>query len=245
MTYDSRMNEWFVPKFGPLKFRMVCGMLFLPYTGMCLSFVVWGCLLSSNVDIERMVGIILIYFLSLGIAAHVADAIGSNGVKPWGQLLSKKHSWIIIIITLVVAYSLGFYYAYKFAPNLIIIGLLEGFFLFAYNFELFGGRFHNNFWFSISWGMLPFFAGFVIQTNFINLLAVSLSLIPFALSYLEIKISRIYKENNRNNIITTKTKRYENALKFLSLGSIILTIILLVEFSLGILGHMAQKILYS
>ncbi len=236
MTYDSRMNEWFVPQFGPLKFRMVCGMLFLPYTGMCLSFVVWGCLLSPNVHFERMAGIILVYFLSLGIAAHVADAIGSNRVKPWGELLSKKQSWTIIIFTLVVAYSLGFYYAYNFAPYLIIIGLLEGFFLFAYNFELFGGRFHNNFWFSISWGMLPFLAGFVIQTNFIHLLAISLSLIPFALSYMEIKISRIYKENKRNNILTEKTKSYENALKFLSLGSIILTIVLLVGFGLKILG---------
>ncbi|HKR74425.1 MAG TPA: hypothetical protein VJR94_09985 [Candidatus Nitrosocosmicus sp.] len=236
MTFDSRINEWFVPKFGPLKFRMACGMLFLPYTGMCLSFVVWGCLLSSSVDFGKMAGIVLIYFLSLGIAAHVADAIGSDRVKPWGQLLSKKQSWLIIIATLVVAYSLGFYYAINFSPYLIVIGLIEGFFLFAYNFELFGGRFHNNFWFSISWGALPFLAGFVIQTNFINLLAILLSLVPFALSYLEIRISRIYKENKRNNIITEKTRTYESILKFLSLGSIIVTIFILVGVGLKISG---------
>jgi 4-hydroxybenzoate polyprenyltransferase len=215
---------------------MACGMLFLPYTGMCLSFVVWGCLLSSSVDFGKMAGIVLIYFLSLGIAAHVADAIGSDRVKPWGQLLSKKQSWLIIIATLVVAYSLGFYYAINFSPYLIVIGLIEGFFLFAYNFELFGGRFHNNFWFSISWGALPFLAGFVIQTNFINLLAILLSLVPFALSYLEIRISRIYKENKRNNIKTEKTRTYESILKFLSLGSIIVTIFILLVVELKISG---------
>lgn len=236
MYKDNRLNEWFVPKFGPRKFRLFCGMLFLPYTGMCISFVIWGNIIVNDYDYKRLGVIVLIYFLSLGIAAHIADNIGSKKIKPWGDFLDKKQSWIIIIICLVVSYVLGVYYALVHAPLLILLGIAEGFFLFAYNFELFGGRFHNNFWFSISWGMLPFLAGFVIQTNFIHLLAISLSLIPFALSYMEIKISRIYKENKRNNILTEKTKSYENALKFLSLGSIILTIVLLVGFGLKILG---------
>lgn len=236
MYKDNRLNEWFVPKFGPRKFRLFCGMLFLPYTGMCISFVIWGNIIVNDYDYKRLGVIVLIYFLSLGIAAHIADNIGSKKIKPWGDFLDKKQSWIIIIICLVVSYVLGVYYALVHAPLLILLGIAESFFLFAYNFELFGGRFHNNFWFSISWGMLPFLAGFVIQTNFIHLLAISLSLIPFALSYMEIKISRIYKENKRNNILTEKTKSYENALKFLSLGSIILTIVLLVGFGLKILG---------
>lgn len=232
MTFDSRENEWFVPKFGPRKFRIACGMLFLPYTGMCLSFVIWGCLLASTVDFGKMAGIVLIYFLSLGIAAHVADGVGSSRVKPWGHLLTKKQSWIIIILTLVVAYSLGSYYAINFSPNLIVIGLIEGFFLFAYNFELFGARFHNNFWFSISWGALPFLAGFVIQTNLINLFVILLCVIPFGLSYLEIRVSRVYKENKRNNIRTRKTENYESILKLLSLGTIFPTVLLIVWLGL-------------
>jgi hypothetical protein len=27
---DNRLNEWFVPKFGPIGFRIFVGMLFLP-----------------------------------------------------------------------------------------------------------------------------------------------------------------------------------------------------------------------
>jgi len=232
MTSDNRMNEWFVPKFGPPKFRIACGMLFLPYTGMCLSFVIWGCLISSQVDFEKLLSIIVIYFLSLGVAAHVADSVGSNPIKPWGQFLSKKQSWTIIILTLGTSYLIGLYYSLYYSPYLIVIGIAEGFFLFAYNFELFRGRFHNNFWFSISWGVLPFFAGFVIQTNSLNLIAIILSVIPFSLSYLEIKVSRVYKLNKRSRIMPELTAKYELVLKILSLGTISLTILLLIIIGL-------------
>ena len=33
-----RGSEWFVPQFGPQRFRLMVGLLFLPYTGMVLSF---------------------------------------------------------------------------------------------------------------------------------------------------------------------------------------------------------------
>ncbi|MDR4492373.1 MAG: UbiA family prenyltransferase [Candidatus Nitrosocosmicus sp.] len=229
MNEDNRLNEWFVPKFGPKRFRMFCGMLFLPYTGMCISFVVWGNLIVNDYDHERLGVIVSIYFLSLGIAAHIADNIGSKKIKPWGDFLSKRQSWVIIIICLVVSYVLGIYYALVYAPFLILIGIAEGFFLFAYNFEMFKGVFHNNFWFSISWGMLPFLAGFVIQTNSLTLKSILFSLIPFFLSYLEIRVSRLYKEDKRRFSMTTnKTTLYEIILKTLSISIITITIVLLI-----------------
>lgn len=226
MNDDSRLNEWFVPKFGPIKFRIVCGMLFLPYTGMCVSFVVWGVLLSGSFDIEKLIGIILVYFVSLGVSAHFADSIGSKKLSPWGKIISRKQAWIVILISLSFSYLLGIFLAYLFAPFLIIIGILEGFFLFAYNFELFGGRFHNNFWFSISWGMLPFLAGYVLCVNSITTESVLISSIPFMLSYIEIRLSRSYKILKRRRIHLRKTDDYEFCLKALSLGVIGITIIL-------------------
>jgi len=202
-------------------------MLFLPYTGMCISFVIWGNIIVNDYDYKRLGVIVLIYFLSLGIAAHIADNIGSKKIKPCGDFLDKKQSWIIIIICLVVSYVLGVYYALVHAPLLILLGIAEGFFLFAYNFELFGGRFHNNFWFAISWGMLPFLAGFVIQTDSMTLKSISISLIPLLLSYLEIRVSRLYKEDKRANNINNKTSLYEIILKTLSIGTISITIVLL------------------
>ena len=82
MYKDNGLNEWFVPKFGPRKFRLFCGMLFLPYTGMCISSAVWGNIIVNDYDYERLCVIVSIYFLSLVIAAHIADNIGSKKIKP-------------------------------------------------------------------------------------------------------------------------------------------------------------------
>lgn len=228
MSDESRLNEWFVPKFGPIKFRIICGMLFLPYTAMCVSFVAWGVLVSSAIDSSKLIGIVLVYFVSLGISAHVADNIGSKNVKPWGNFLTRKQSWTVIILSLSFSYGMGFHLAFLYAPYLIIVGLLEGFFLFAYNFELFNGKFHNNFWFCVSWGMLPFLAGYVLSTNSISFESLLISFIPFGLSYLEIRLSRTYKNLKRSRIVSDKTRRLERTLKLLS--SSIIGITLLVSF---------------
>jgi hypothetical protein len=226
MNDDSRLSEWFVPKFGPIKFRIICGMLFLPYTGMCVSFVVWGVLFSGSFNFEQLTVIIGVYFVSLGVSAHVADSIGSKKLKPWNSIFSPKQAWIVIIFSLGFSYMLGIFLAVKYAPYLIVMGIVEGFFLFAYNFELFDGRFHNNFWFSVSWGVLPFLAGYVLCKNSITLESLLLSGIPFGLSYLEIILSRNYKNLKRCTTYGKKTDYYEICLKVLSLGVIAITIIL-------------------
>src|SRR5215211_7887424 len=189
-----RINEWFVPTFGPLKFRAFIGMLFLPYTGMCISFTIIGSMLSESILWDRVLSIFVIYFLALGVSAH----------------------------------AVGIYYIITFAPLLLIIAIIEGFFLFAYNFELFNGFFHNNFWFAVSWGSLPLLAGFVIQTNSISLLSLFSSIIAFLVAYSEIRISRIYKELKRRpqHIVDCNIKRLELYLKILSLTTISFAIIL-------------------
>ncbi|MDN5847835.1 MAG: hypothetical protein L0H53_16345 [Candidatus Nitrosocosmicus sp.] len=232
MNDDSRLNEWFVPKFGPQRFRMFCGLLFLPYTGMCISFVVWGSLIAGSPNFERLAILVLIYFVALGIGAHVADNIGSKKIKPWGDVFNKRQSWLIILACMGFSYGLGLYYALLYAPLLIFIGIIEGFFLFAYNFELFKGLFHRNYWFALSWGMLPFMAGFVIQTNSITPICLFFSLIPFILSYIEIRISRLYKYNKRNNTKRSETYQLEILLKLLSIGTISLTFILLFAYAI-------------
>jgi len=42
------------------------------------------------------------------------------------------------MIVLGIAFTIGMYYAFLDSPLLFAIGIAEGFFLFAYNFELFG-----------------------------------------------------------------------------------------------------------
>ena len=220
MSEDTnRLNEWFVPKFGPTQFRIAIGILFLPYTAMCISFALLGSLLTPSIHWERIVGIIVIYFFALGIGAHFADYIGSRK-RPWGIEFSKSTSWTVLVLSLSIAYAIGVYYIILFVPSLSVVAVAEGFFLFAYNFEKFKGYFHTNFWFVIAWGSLPVLAGFVMQTNAITLESILVATVAGVISYIEISLSRPYKALRRSNVQNGATNTLERYLKIISFGTL-------------------------
>lgn len=211
----DRTSEWFVPKFGPRNFRICIGILFLPYTGMVVSFAAWGSL-AGDFTLERLVAICLLYFLATGVSAHFLDAIGSR-TKPWGMLPTKK-LWAISLISLGLACVIGLYYALLDSPLLIPLGIIEGFFLFAYNLELFGGKLHNNSSFVISWGVLPVLAGSAIQTNSISLESITLAVLAGIISYILIRTSGQYKALKRESTDYITIKKKEITLKITSIG---------------------------
>ncbi|TLY05064.1 MAG: hypothetical protein E6K92_02145 [Thaumarchaeota archaeon] len=226
ITNGSRINEWFVPKFGPTRFRVFVGLLFLPYTGMCVSFTIIGSMIATEIAWDRVGAIALIYALALGVSAHVADSLGSKKAKPWGSYFTKSQLLVLMVTTLAAAYGIGIYYIVLFVPLLGIIAALEGFFLFAYNFEAFGGRFHSNFWFAISWGTLPALAGYVMQANSISIVALLVSGLTGLVSYAEIRMSRPYKRLRQSGDYPEHTKRLERGLKIISLVTIAFAITL-------------------
>ncbi len=223
----DRGSEWFVPQFGPQKFRSLVGLLFLPYTGMVLSFAVIGSMVAEDIDWVRVLAIVVIYFLGLGVAAHALDALGSKKVKPWGSVFTKLHLWLLAATSLVVAYLFAVYYMILYVPWLWVVAILEGFFVFAYNLEWFKGRFHTDNWFAFSWGFLPVLAGYIIQTNKISIEALVLAASMALFSHVEIKASRPYKDLKRcwfsiGDEEKLQIKRYEMILKSISLGVIFL-----------------------
>lgn len=213
----DRLSEWFVPKFGSKNFRISVGILFLPYTSIVTSFAAWGSL-SGNFEIDRLVAICIVYFLSVGVAAHCLDAVGGK-TKPWGNL-PKRKLWIVAMIALGIAFTLGLYYAFLDSPLLIPIGIAEGFFLFAYNLELFKGKFHNNISTVISWGILPVFAGSAIQTNSISIETLILSALSAIVTYILIINSRKYKELKRSHGDISLILKKESILKIITIGVI-------------------------
>src|SRR5450759_2824332 len=106
----DRTGEWFEPSLGSPSFRRWIELLFLPYTGMVLSYTVIGGLLAALVYWARVAATVLIYFLGLGIGAHALDALGSRGSKPWGELLPRRVLWFVAALSLLCAYALGAYY---------------------------------------------------------------------------------------------------------------------------------------
>jgi hypothetical protein len=221
---QDRLNEWFVPRFGPRRFRAAVGLLFLPYTGMVLAFAVIGAMLAATIHWDRVVAIVTIYFLALGIGAHALDAIGSGGTKPWGEAFSRRQLWLLAAAAVGAAYAIGIYYMVSYTPLLWPIAILEGFFLLAYNLEWFGGRFHTDGWFALAWGGLPVLAGYVLQTNQISLAAVLSAAAMALLSLVEIKASRPYKALKRagGDADEGRMQYLEAILKAVSLAVILL-----------------------
>ncbi len=214
---QDRTSEWFVPKFGSRNFRISIGILFLPYTSIIISFTAWGSL-SGPFSLERLGAICLLYFLALGISAHCLDAVGGK-TKPWG-ILPRKKVGAIGLITLGLACTIGLYYAFLDSPLLIPIGIAEVFLLFAYNLELFGGKFHNNTSVLISWAILPIFAGSAIQTNSISLEAILLCILASFLTYILIITSRKYKELKQSLADSSLIYKKELILKTISFGTV-------------------------
>ena len=217
----DRTAEWFVPRFGSKNFRIGVGILFLPYTGMVISFAAWGSF-AVNFSLERVLAICVLYFLALGISAHYLDSLGSKS-KPWG-VLPKKYIWTASLLSLGGAFVIGIYYAFLDAPLLFPIGIAESFFLFAYNLELFKGKFHNNIIFVISWGILPVLAGSAIQANTITVETLFMSGLAGVLSYILIKTSRKYKDLKKQSGDSSEIYKKEIILKIISIGVIASTI---------------------
>ena len=223
--YQDRTDEWFVPKFGSRNFRRTIGILFLPYTSIVICFAALGSL-SGQFEIERLAAICIIYFLALGVSAHLLDAIGGK-TKPWGDL-PKKKLWLISMIVLGIAFSIGMYYVFLDSPLLFAIGIVEVFFLFAYNLELFGGKFHNNASTIFSWAILPVFAGSAIQTNSITIEAVMICGVSSIITYVLITTSRKYKHLKQNNGNYLEIKKCESILKIITISVLVGTIFIFI-----------------
>ncbi|MEW6683191.1 MAG: hypothetical protein AB1451_09780 [Nitrospirota bacterium] len=227
-THNARLSEWFVPRRGPLWFRTAIGLLFLPYTGMVLSYTVIGGMLATSVVWHRVGALLVIYFFGLGIAAHALDALGSRGIKPWGEVFSRRQLWFAAGGSLIAAYAIAGHYSFWYVPWLAAVAVVEGFFVFAYNLEWWNGRFHTDGWFALSWGALPVLAGYAMQTNGVSVAALIVAAAMAALSVVEITASRAYKDLKRKSTRsadeTASATMYERILKSVSLGVIALGI---------------------
>jgi 4-hydroxybenzoate polyprenyltransferase len=188
-------------------------MTFFPYTLMNASYTIIGSFLAPAVNPYKAGLLALVYLLAVGISAHALDATGPN--KPWGDFLSRNQLRALAIGALIPALFLGLYLALTYAVLLLLVGLVELFFLFGYNLELFDGVFHSDGWFAFSWGFLPVIAGYVLQSDSIGPSGLAGGLFGFLTAYIEIKASRPYKEIKRSMRVdnTAYAETFESILK--------------------------------
>ena len=133
-------------------------LLHWPYTLWNLSYVVIGAALAPEWIPLRLGAGLVAFFLGLGVAAHAFDEL--NG-RPLRTEIPSAVLWGLAVGTLAGAVAIGIAAAIAWTPWLLAFVAFGGFIVVAYNLELFGGRFHGDWWLAISWGATPVLAAYV------------------------------------------------------------------------------------
>ena len=183
--------------------RELYTIMHLPYTSMVLSYVLIGAMFSPTFYAQRVFLTLFTYFLGLGLSAH---ALNELYVPHWTKALGKKELVALFIIPLFGALCIGVYGMSKLflvsgsdLPPLVlmVLILLEIFFLFAYNTNSFGGRFHSDVAFAFSWAVLPTLVSFYVNALTVTVGALVVAGAMAATAGIEINLSRWCKELRR------------------------------------------------
>jgi hypothetical protein len=140
-----------------------------PYTLWHLSYVVIGASLASEVSVPWLLETLAAFFLAMGVAAHALDELHGRPLGtgiPGGVLIG------LAFVGLAAAVALGVHGTIVVSPWLWAFIVVGGFFVVAYNLELFGGAFHSDLWFALAWGAFPVLTASFAQTAAVPIAAV-------------------------------------------------------------------------
>ena len=153
----------------PGGWRDYWSLLHPPYTLWHLSYVAIGAGLAPRIDVRFLLETLLAFLLAMGVAAHALDELRGRPLRtgvPDGVL------WALAGAGLAAAVALGVDGAIRVSPWMWAFIGTGAFLVVAYNLELFGGAFHSDLWFSLSWGAFPVLTAFFAQTGTIRVEAV-------------------------------------------------------------------------
>src|SRR3954452_14024324 len=128
----------------PGGWRDLLTLLHPPYTAWHLSYVAFGAVAAPELHGDRLVATLLAFFLGVGVCAHALDEL--NG-RPLGTRLSDRMLIGLAAVALAGAVALGVVAMATVSLGLLPFVAAGAFIVVAYNLELFGGRFHSDFWF--------------------------------------------------------------------------------------------------
>jgi hypothetical protein len=140
----------------PGGWRDLITLLHPPYTLWCISYVAIGAAAAPQVHAGRLGAALAAFFLAVGVGAHALDEL--NG-RPLGTHLSRRALLGLAAGGLGGALAIGVAGTIVVSATLAPLVIAGGFLVVAYNLELFGGRFHTDFWFAAAWGAFPALTG--------------------------------------------------------------------------------------
>jgi hypothetical protein len=141
----------------PGGWRDVVTILHPPYTAWHLSYVALGAAAAPQLHLVRLWAALGAFFLGVGIAAHALDELHGHPLRT--RLSDATLAWLAGV-ALAGAVGIGIAGLFVVSMTLLPFVIVGAFGVLAYNLELFGGRFHTDFWFAAAWGAFPALTSF-------------------------------------------------------------------------------------
>jgi hypothetical protein len=175
-----------------------------PYTAWHLSYVAIGSAVAPELHVDRMVAALAAFFCAVGVSAHALDELQG---RPLGTALSDRALIVLAAAGLAAAVGIG-------VAGLAIVSLslapfvaVGAFAVLAYNLELFGGRFHTDFWFAAAWGAFPAATGYWANALTLDAAGVLAVIGCFGLSVAQRRLSTPVRELRRRTISVSGEQR--------------------------------------
>ena len=184
--------------------RDLVTLLHPPYTAWHLSYVALGAAAAPEVHVDRLLAALGAFLLAVGICAHALDEL--NG-RPLATRLSDRTLWGLALTSLTGAVAIGVAGIFIVSPSLIVFVAAGAFIVVAYNLELFGGRFHSDFWFAAAWGAFPALTSYWANALTIEAAGLLVTAGCFALSVAQRKLSTPVRELRRRTASVTGEQR--------------------------------------
>jgi hypothetical protein len=157
-----------------------------PYTAWHLSYVAIGAAAAPHLNGVRLAASVVAFFFAVGLAAHALDELKG---RPLGTRISDRRLQLIAGGALAVAVLMGVAGAVSVTPWLSAFVAFGVFIVLAYNLEMFGGRFHSDLWFAVSWGAFPSLTGYFAQAEAVRWPALLVALACLLLSIAQRRLS--------------------------------------------------------
>jgi hypothetical protein len=181
----------------PGGWRDLLTLLHLPYTGWHLSYVSFGAVAAPELHGDRLALTLLAFFLAVGVSAHAFDELQG---RPLRTHLSDGLLACLGGVALAGAVAIGIVGALSVSLGLLAFVAVGAFIVVAYNFELFGGRFHSDFWFAAAWGAFPALTAYWINALQFHLQGFLVAAACFVLSVAQRRMSTPVRELRRRTV---------------------------------------------
>ena len=194
---------------SPGGWRDVVTVLHPPYTAWHLSYVGLGAAAAPELHPVRLWAALGAFFLAVGVAAHALDELNGH---PLRTRIPDRALAVAAAVALAGAVGIGVAGLFVVSWTLLPFVLAGAFGVLAYNLELFGGRFHNDFWFAAAWGAFPALTGFWSNALGIHsageaVAGAGVTLACFGLSLAQRRLSTPARELRRRTLSVSGTQR--------------------------------------